>query len=68
MASDQPGYELKKMFDDALVGHELFDFPEYGLSAEEFASKSSSAGYAVHGFSLKRYDGHLCCKTNNECH
>mgnify|MGYP002402196323 CR=1 FL=1 len=54
MASDQPGYERQKKFDDALVELQLFDFPEYGFSADVFASTLSGAGYSVRGFSLEK--------------
>jgi DNA phosphorothioation-associated putative methyltransferase len=53
MAADQPGYDQQKSFDNALVKLSLFDFSEYGPSADVFTSTLSDAGYVVNGFCLE---------------
>jgi DNA phosphorothioation-associated putative methyltransferase len=54
MTADQPGYDQQKSFDDALVKLGIFDFSEYGPSADAFVSTLNGAGYTVSGFSLER--------------
>jgi hypothetical protein len=54
MTADQPGYERQKMFDDALIKLNLFEFLEYGPSADVFLSSLKNAGYKVQGFDLER--------------
>ena len=54
MTADQPGYGQQKSFDDALIKLGMFDFSDYGPSAEFFTSTLSGAGYAVSGFSLEK--------------
>ena len=54
MTTDQPGYHQQKSFDDALVKLGLFDFADYGPSADAFKSTLSGAGYTVRGFSLEK--------------
>jgi DNA phosphorothioation-associated putative methyltransferase len=54
MTADQPGYVEQKAFDDSLVELGLFDFSEYGPSAEAFKSTLEVAGYEVRGMSLKK--------------
>ena len=56
MTVDQPGYDQQKSFDDALVKLGLFDFSDYGPSADVFTSTLSNAGYAVRGFSIESHD------------
>jgi DNA phosphorothioation-associated putative methyltransferase len=54
MTVDQPGYDQQKLFDDALVKLGLFDFSDYGPSADFFTSTLNGAGYTVSGFSLEQ--------------
>lgn len=54
MTADQPRYDQQKSFDDALVKLGLFDFSDYGPSADVFTSTLSGAGYTVSGFSLEK--------------
>ena len=54
MAADQPGYQQQKKFDDDLIKLGLFEFPEYGLPADVFASTLKGAGYTVREFCLEK--------------
>jgi hypothetical protein len=56
MAVDQPGYHEQRAFDDALIGVKLFDFSEYGPSADVFTSAMDEAGYSISGFTLKKVE------------
>jgi hypothetical protein len=53
MTPELPGYESQKQFDDALVKLGLFDFAEYGPSADVFESSLGRAGYSINGFALQ---------------
>jgi DNA phosphorothioation-associated putative methyltransferase len=52
---DYPGYEQQKKFDDTLVKLGLFDFAEYGPSADDFRSSLGRAGYSINGFALQNH-------------
>jgi DNA phosphorothioation-associated putative methyltransferase len=58
ITKEPPGYEGQKKFDDALVKLGLFDFAEYGPSADVFRSSLGRSGYSINGFELhKSSDG-----------
>ena len=54
ITAQHPKYEEQKRFDDALVKLGLFDFAEYGPSADLFESRLSLAGYGIKEFELQR--------------
>jgi DNA phosphorothioation-associated putative methyltransferase len=54
MTADQEGYDQQKAFDDALLKLGLFDFSDYGPSANEFEATMNAAGYVIHGFEIQQ--------------
>jgi len=55
MSPELPGYERQKQFDDGLVKLGLFDFAEYGPSADVFEFSLGRAGYSINGFKLQNH-------------